>query len=210
MITDHQYLKKYPIDPRATRLILGTIHPHDHSKFLLQFFYGNELSIWKILQQAFPQELTKPADLDAVIKFLKTRKITISDTIIRCQRIHPTALDQDLVVLEDNGKDLLHALGNSDIQEVICTSGFGKNNAFKLFYERILGQKITSEIRRKRAAEVTLPGGTKTITVKVLYSPARTANRGIANSQGYKIVKNQMTVDQYRISLYAQAFKAIY
>jgi hypothetical protein len=36
------------------------------------------------------------------------------------------------------------------ISEILFTSGFGKNNAFKLFYVDILGQKFTPEIKSNR------------------------------------------------------------
>ncbi|HVW15851.1 MAG TPA: hypothetical protein VHB54_18615 [Mucilaginibacter sp.] len=207
MITEHQYLDKHPIDLNATRLILGTIHPHQHEEFKMQFFYGSELSIWKILHQVFPVELPDPGHLETVKKFLQQRRLAISDTIVSCERIHPTALDRDLRVIKDNREILLSALKNSQIDEVLCTSGFGKNNAFQLFYCRILGQKITPEIRRSRQARFRLPGSHKEILIKVLYSPARTANRGIANSWGYKAVKDLMTVDEYRVHTYADALQ---
>lgn len=207
MITEHQYLDKHPIDPNATRLILGTIHPHRHEEFKMQFFYGNELSIWKILHQIFPEELLEPGQLDSVKKFLEKRLLTVSDTIISCERIHPTALDKDLRVIKENREVLLAALKNSQIKEVLCTSGFGKNNAFQLLYCRILGQKITPEIRRAREVNYLLPDSQKEILIKALYSPARTANRGIANSQGYKSVKQRMSVDEYRVHTYAVAFQ---
>jgi len=38
----HRYLALYPVDPTANAIILGTIHPHEHSKFLMDFFYGSQ------------------------------------------------------------------------------------------------------------------------------------------------------------------------
>lgn len=206
LITTHQYLDKYPILPNSKMLILGTIHPHFHEEFKVPFFYGNEISIWDIFSQAFPGELTDPTKLDHITTFLKNRELAISDTIISCKRLSPTALDKDLEIIEDNRKSLLKALVTSDIREVICTSGFGKNNAFKIFYNQILGLPITAEIRKTRKSVVAIPCSNKKILIRALYSPARTALTGIANSQGYKAVKQEMSVSQYRVSLYRSIF----
>ncbi|WP_345954668.1 hypothetical protein [Mucilaginibacter sp. PAMB04168] len=208
LITTHQYLDKYPVPPNSKILILGTIHPHFHEEFKVPFFYGNEISIWKIFSEAFPGELTDPANLDHITRFLGNRELAISDTIISCKRLSPTALDKDLEIIEDNRKSLLKTLATSEILEVICTSGFGKNNAFKIFYSQILGLPITTEIRKKREAIVIIPGTDKKILVRAIYSPARTALTGIANSQGYKAVKQKMSVTQYRVSLYRSIFES--
>jgi len=57
MITKHQYLDKYPISKKSEKLIVGTIHPHDHESFIIPFFYGNVTSIWTILSEAYPEDL---------------------------------------------------------------------------------------------------------------------------------------------------------
>jgi hypothetical protein len=35
--TTHQYLDKYPISKDSEKLIVGTIHPHDHDNFTIPF-----------------------------------------------------------------------------------------------------------------------------------------------------------------------------
>jgi G:T/U-mismatch repair DNA glycosylase len=142
MITRHQYLDRYPIAAESKLLILGTIHPHNTTDFQIPFFYGNRNSIWNLLSDAFPDELHKPISLDGVLSFLQSRKIAISDTISQCRRLNPTALDQDLIP-EALNHDLLQQIRQSKIERILCTSAFGKNNAFKLFYEDILRQKIS-------------------------------------------------------------------
>jgi len=206
LITTHQYLDKYPVPSKAKKLILGTIHPHFHDEFRLPFFYGNEVSLWKIFGQAFPSELSDPLSLDSITKFLDERDLALSDTIISCRRLSPTALDKDLEIISDNKERLFKAIAESDITEVICTSGFGKNNAFKIFYNQFLGLPMTAEIRRTRQAYATIPGSAKRILIRALYSPSRTAITGIGKSQGYKAVKHEMTVTQYRVSLYRSVF----
>lgn len=210
MITNHQYLKIHPIDHRAERLILGTIHPHIHDNFLIPFYYGNELSIWKIFHAAFPDELSDPRNLKSVKSFLKGRKLTVSDTIISCERINPTALDQDLKPIKLHKEELINSIKQSSIREILCTSGFGKNNAFSIFYRDILGLSLTKEIRSRR--EVDLPESIfgRPVKVRALYSPARTANMGIGKSKLYKEVKERYAhlarpVEAYRVDLYKQA-----
>ncbi|WP_448104061.1 hypothetical protein [Pedobacter panaciterrae] len=206
MITNHQYLFKFPIDPSAEKLILGTIHPHNHEKFLMQFFYGNELSLWKIFHNAFPSELPDPGNLRSVLVFLKNRKLTVSDTIISCKRLNPTALDEDLIPIKLNGKALKEGIMNSSIKEVLCTSGFNKNNAFKLFYCDILGLKLTSAIRKAKEIDLPLSIFGRPVKLRFIYSPSAYANRGIGNSPGYKVVREVLSVDQYRVTLYKKAF----
>jgi hypothetical protein len=45
MTTRHQYIDLYPIDPGARAIIIGTIHPHNHKDFVMQFFYGSRCSL---------------------------------------------------------------------------------------------------------------------------------------------------------------------
>lgn len=210
LITKHQYLDRYPIDPTAERLILGTIHPHHHEKFLMPFFYGNELSIWKIFHAAFPEELSEPSDVGSVLAFLKKRKLTVSDTIISCERMNPTALDEDLKPILFNKTGLMESIKRSAITEILCTSGFGRNNAFGIFYRDILGLPLTKVIRTTREADLPISIFGRPVKVKALYSPARTAMMGIGRSRSYKAVKEQYAhlskpVEAFRIDLYKQA-----
>jgi hypothetical protein len=81
MITKHRYVYKYPIDSSSEKLILGTIHPHNHNDFLIPFFYGNQLSLWNILHDAFPDQLASPITLTGTVEFLSENKFAISDTL---------------------------------------------------------------------------------------------------------------------------------
>ena len=181
MITTHQYLEKYPISKDSEKLIVGTIHPHDHDNFVIPFFYGNVTSLWTLLSTAFPDEFKKPLTVNGILNFLRKKKISISDTIRVCERRNPTALDKDLLPLELNNK-LIEDIKNSNIKEILFTSGFGKNNAFRLFYVDILGFKITKEIKERR--EVVVDGETfgRPIKLTVLYSPSGSSNVGISKS----------------------------
>lgn len=208
MITTHQYLNKYPIDPNSRKLIVGTIHPHHHEQFVVPFFYGNVLSLWKIISEAFPRELKQPVDLNGILKFLERRQISMSDTIIRCKRIKPSALDKDLVPLELNHA-MLKEITNSQIDHILFTSGYGKNNAFRLFYNKLLNLPISDEIKTRR--EVILDSSIfgRPVKLSVLYSPSGQANTGIVNSQLYKenahkYSKHSTPVKAFKIDLYKQ------
>ena len=195
MITTHQYLEKYPISKDSEKLIVGTIHPHDHDNFVIPFFYGNVTSLWTLLSTAFPDEFKKPLTVNGILNFLRKKKISISDTIRVCERKNSTALDKDLLPLELNNK-LIEDIKNSNIKEILFTSGFGKNNAFRLFYVDILGFKVTKEIKEKR--EVVIDGKTfgRPIKLTVLYSPSGSSNVGISKSALF--LKNK---DKYKHSI---------
>src|ERR1700744_1488022 len=96
----HNYLQQYPIPPAARRLIVGTILPPDPSLFRVDFFYGNRGSLWSILHEAFPAELTDPDSVASILSFLEKRNIAMSDTVAACRRRQPTALDSDLTDIQ--------------------------------------------------------------------------------------------------------------
>jgi G:T/U-mismatch repair DNA glycosylase len=210
MITQHQYLDHYPIANNSKMLILGTIHPHDTARFQIPFFYGNRNSIWNLLSDAFSNELPKPITLEGVLSFLQQRKIAISDTVKQCRRSNPTALDSDLVP-ELLNIELLDQIRQSKIERILCTSAFGKNNAFKLFYEDLLGVKITPDIKANR--EVLLPPAAfgRTVLVKALYSPSGSANISLSKHPLYiedksKYAGSSRPVYDFKVDYYRQQF----
>ena len=210
MITTHQYLDKYPISTESEKLIVGTIHPHDHSKFIIPFFYGNVTSLWTILSEAFPDDLNQPLTLEGILKFLKTKKISVSDTIRKCDRKNPTALDKDLIPIDLN-EQIIEDIKKSKISEILFTSGFGKNNAFKLFYVDILKEKITIEIKEKRGLIFDKKHFGRPIKLTVLYSPAGTANVGLSKSKLYldnkhKFATSHRPVYDFKVKYYRDNF----
>lgn len=211
MITTHQYLELYPISLDSKKLIIGTIHPHDHENFEIPFFYGNRSSIWKILSEAFPEELHTPITLKGVLDFLNIRKISVSDTIRECKRINLTALDKDLEPMVLN-KQIVEEIKASNINEILFTSGFLKNNAFKLFYVDILGQRITEEIRNKRKVILNKEIFGRPVTLKVLYSPSGSSNLGLSKCRLYMETKSMYKdshrpVYDFKIDYYRQMFQ---
>ena len=210
MTTNHQYLDKYPISANSEKLIVGTIHPHDHNNFTIPFFYGNVTSLWTILSEAFPNELHKPLTLKGILAFLEEKKISVSDVIRKCERTNPTALDKDLVVTELNNQ-ILDDIRNSKISEILFTSGFGKNNAFKLFYADILELKITSEIRQNRGITLGEEIFGRPVKLTILFSPSGTANVGLSTSKTYLEKKDKYEgstrpVHDFKVDYYREKF----
>lgn len=209
MITMHQYLKKYPISKEATKLIVGTIHPHDNEKFLVPFFYGNKLSIWEILNDAFNGEMGE-INLDSILRFLDKHKISVSDTIVKCQRKNPTALDKDLIPLQLH-LDIINQITSSNVNHILFTSGFQKNNAFKLFYVDILGLKITPEIRNERKCILDKDIFGRPIRLTILYSPSGSSNVGLSTSRAYlnnkhTFSKSKRPVYDFKVNYYKEKF----
>ncbi len=213
MITQHQYIDQHPIKPNSERLILGTIHPHNHEKFDLQFFYGNKCTIWNLLHEAFPDEITDPRSLPEILKFLQDRKTAISDVIKSCRRIDINSpLDQDLEPIEYN-ETLLDIIRHSNIKEILFTSGFGKNAAFRIFYTILLKKTITTEIRKNKGILLDSSIFGRPVQLRVLYSPSGSANRGLKRSAAY--IKNQSKysgfpnpIQAFKIDHYRDSFGA--
>lgn len=211
MKTKHQYLDKYPIWNDSEKLIVGTIHPHDHKNFSIHFFYGNVTSLWTLLSDAFPNDLKRPLTLEGILSFLRKKKISVSDTIKVCERKNPTALDKDLIPIKLN-KQIVEDIRNSNIKELLFTSGFGKNNAFKLFYMDILGLKITKEIKEKREVIIDDKTFRRPIKLTVLYSPSGSSNVGISKSKLYlknkeKYMNSSRPVYDFKVDYYREIFE---
>ena len=211
MTTSHNFIDKYPIAPDSRKLILGTIHPHDVSSFQIPFFYGNRSSLWKIINAAFPNELKNPITVDGILAFLNSRKMAISDTILECKRKSISALDSDLIPEKLNYR-LIAQIKNSAISEIYFTSGFGKNNAFKLFYEDILGLKITKEIKANKSVVIPDSIFGRPVLCKVLISPSGAANISLSISAEYNAVKDKYAtskrpVQDYKVDYYRALFK---
>jgi len=209
-VTRHLYLDKYPVKPEAEKLIVGTIHPHDKSQFKLPFFYGNRLSLWKILQQAFPNDLGPELTVDSILGFLEKHRIAMSDTIRECVRTNDSALDQDLVPTRLNW-ELIDQIRQSHIREIFFTSGFQKNNAFKLFFVDILGKKITSEIRHNRELVLEPEIFGRPVKLTILYSPSGAANRAWAQTQiwkdnQHKYVGSPTPLQDFKVDYYREKF----
>lgn len=145
-----------------------------------------------------------------MLEFLEKRKIAISDTIVKCERTSLSALDKDLIPLDLNYK-LIDDINNAEIEQILFTSGYGKNNAFKIFFKDILGLRINSEIRESGEALIAEPFFKRRIKLQVLYSPSNMANLAISRSKNYLENKHLFQdsprpVYDYKIWLYKQYF----
>jgi len=208
--TIHQYLDEYPIDPCSERLIVGTIHPHDTADFKIPFFYGSKLSLWELLDKASGGGIGRPILLEGVLRFLRRHKISISDTVRECYRKSTTWADNDLIPIHLN-TDLLDQIRHSAIREVLFMSGFGKNNAFKLFYVDMLGRRITPKIRKEREVRLEASVFGRPVKLTILYSPSGAANIALAQSEIYRNNKEAYAgsptpIYEFKVDYYREKF----
>ncbi|MDR1962168.1 MAG: hypothetical protein LBQ50_00100 [Planctomycetaceae bacterium] len=209
--TIHQYLDLYPVDPKSEKVIVGTIHPHDTANFKIPFFYGSKLSLWELLQRASGGEIGQPITLQGVLRFLRRHKIAVSDTVRECRRTSTAWADSDLIPTRLN-TELLHQIRNSKIREVLFMSGFGKTNAFKLFYVDMLGRKITSDIRHQREVQLEPDVFGRSVKLSVLYSPSGAANIALAQSAIYrqnqsKYAHSATPLYDFKVDYYREKFE---
>jgi len=211
MTTHHRYLDLYPVDPTCRAIIIGTIHPHDYTAFVMDFFYGSQCSIWTILAEAFPGHFPDPITREAVLDFLATHRITMSDTIRTCDRISNTALDAHLIPRAYN-LQLVDQLRNSLIEHVFFTSGAAKNGALSTFYTGILRYRyMPTAVSLSKTGMLPTDIFGRDIAYTVLYSPATTADRGIMKAKAFKAARHlyqdqKSPVHAYKVALYRQAF----
>lgn len=210
MRTVHQYLDLYPPPKDSRRIIVGTIHPHDTERFKIPFFYGSKLSLWELLDRASGGEIGQPITLCGVLKFLRRRKIAMSDMVRECERTETSWADHDLVPIRLN-EELPEQIRCSQIREVLFMSGFGKANAFKLFYVNLLGRHITPEIRRNRECTLEKSVFGRPVKLSVLYSPSGAANIALAQSKIYqeskeKYAASKTPVYDFKIDYYREKF----
>jgi hypothetical protein len=203
----HRYLKKYPIDPNSKHWIIGTIHA---PKPDLDFFYGSSSSIWKIFKESFPEIEIDPNNVDSILRFLNKNGISITDTIVCCHRIkEDSALDKDLIPIQFN-EELKYLIQSSKVEHLYFTSGFGKNNAFRLFYTKIIGHGWV-EVYLKTQREFSITIGNKKVQCHILLSPSGSANLSIARSKEYKAVAGnykiyEHPINKFRIDFYRKVF----
>jgi len=180
-------------------------------RFELPFFYGNVSTLWRLLSDAFPEKLPKPLTMQKILNFLHKSKIAVSDTIVKCERTSSSAFDRDLIPIDLNTR-IVKDIENSNITEVLFTSGFGKHSAFRLFYSNILGKRLSNDIIQKR--EVKLNAGDvfgRPVLLKVLYSPSGAANVGISRSKAYlqnkhKYAHTKRPVYHFKVDHYREMF----
>lgn len=211
MNTVHEYLDRYPVPPDSRRVVVGTIHPHDTSRFKIPFFYGSKLSLWELLDRASGGEIGRPITLDGVLEFLKRHRIAMSDTVRECRRRGTGWADSDLEPIRLN-TELLDQIRKSEIREVLFMSGFGPTNAFKLFYVDMLGCRMTAQIRGDRETTLEKSVFGRPVKLSVLYSPSGAANIALAQSKIYKnrqadYADSKTPVYDFKVDYYREKFE---
>lgn len=211
IVTMHHYINKYPIPPDSRKLILGTIHAHDRSRFKIDFFYGNMGSLWTIFHKAFPLELTDPRSVASIQGFLTGRRIAMSDVVAQAARKKLTALDADLIDIQLH-EDLLPQIRRSAITDIYFTSGLSTNGAFRLFYTRLLKQPITAEMRGRKEFELGDAFFGRPVRLHILISPSGAANISLSRDPDYLTrshqYKGKSPVLAYKIDYYRKTFGA--
>lgn len=203
----HKYINQHPVKESDNALILGTIHPHLTDNFQIDFFYGNRNSIWNILALAFPN--LDFSSKKSIISTLTKYKIWISDLVSSCERQNEKVTQDKLLEnIELNRAQIIDGIIKSKISKIYFTSGFGKNNAAKLFCEMFSIRPDYNEAREFEIPESVF--GRKMIGV-VLFSPSGQANIGISQNKIYIEHKNQYQgrskpINQFKIDFYRNAF----
>jgi len=204
--TRHKYTDVYGVKATDTSLILGTIHPHNTDQFQIDFFYGNRNSIWNILSSAFPNHNFNTQD--AIIKTLAINNIWISDIILECERDDESITqDKKLKSIKLNDFQIEEGLQKSEIKTIFFTSGFGKNNAAKLFCDRF---KINPVLNNHREFIISHDIFGREIIGVVLFSPSGQANVGIKRNKLYlEQLENYCTcktpISRFKIDFYKNA-----
>ena len=208
--TEHKFIDTYLIKRESKYLIIGTIHPHRTDDFEVNFFYGNKNTLWSILSEAFPSR-----DFSSEKKILETLNnslTSVTDLIRKCDRENEKITkDKELYNLCLNTNAIREGIKNSSITTIFLTSGFGKNNAAKLFVDNFKIRYKDNFNDTQKSFIIPKEVFGREINAIILLSPSGDAYRGIAGSPGYKekkhLYENEKTpVKQFRIDFYKERF----
>jgi hypothetical protein len=100
----------------------------------------------------------------------------------------------------------------SSIEHLYFTSGFGKNNAFRLFYIEVLKNPFVEDYWKERKEFPLKIDDRKTVTCHILISPSDSSNRAVGRYSDYKVNKqlymNRMypPTYAYKIARYQEVF----
>jgi len=194
-----------------TRMIVGTIHPHNHNDFLIPFFYGNVGSFWDILHNAYPHH--NMDSFDSINKMLRENNVWITDIIRQCDRESAAVTDdKSLYNIVLNTEQIRNALQNSQIDTVYFTSRFGKNSAASLFTQAFGIDHKQSFDEAKSEFIVPESYFGRKIKCVVLYSPSNAANIGISRCLPYRsrhqhYQQFKAPVKQFKIDFYREKFQ---
>ncbi len=189
LIRDKQIIKNDLISADSQKLILSSMVFRTNHRVHINI--EAERFLWNNLQEAFPGELQNPLSPSAALEFMKRRKIAMADL---------SAPDE-----------LLEAISESEITEILFTGSFSPGSVFCYFYESVLGQQLTRTIRQQRGAMLDSSIFGRSVWLTVLYSASGNANVGIARSQQFQAMRHQLDEDHpvhdFRIRTYREKFE---
>jgi G:T/U-mismatch repair DNA glycosylase len=133
-LEQHPYLQDGEIQYKE-KLILGSFpvyactNPDTNEKRqiradngTIRFFYGSSRSsFWYLYSLLVDNQITLPPDPNVILKSLKKKGISITDTILSCERIDYSALDKDLRRKKYNISGIQDLITNG-VTKIICTS----------------------------------------------------------------------------------------
>ncbi len=189
LIRNNKAIKNQLIPADCQKLILSNLllHPRRREHLIIE----EEKFLWKNLQEAFPDELKNPLSTLRVKAFMQRRKIAMMD-------------------LSSPG-NLLEAIAESNITEILFTGSFSPASVFCRFYESMLGQQVTRTIRQQRGTLLDASFFGRPVWLTVLYSASGNANVGIARSQQFQAVRHELDDDRpvhdFRIRSYREKFE---
>lgn len=122
------------------------------------------------------------------------------------EKITQDRLLKDIAV---NKNQIESGIKNSKIDTIFFTSGFGKNNAAKLFCDTF---KIQVQNKKDRVFDIDERIFDRKIKGIILFSPSGQANVGIKKNKifmenEFKYKNHKTPVNQFRIDSYREAFK---
>lgn len=223
---------------KTVALILGTIYPSTPLEdFTCKFFYGNDYSLWGILEQAFDSKAESTIDRlsfekspQKIEKVLKKYNIAISDTILETIRFPEAAASADDFIDSATvyNKFLINAIKNSKIKTIFFTS----MRARIIFTSKIYSPYIRELKDSSKKLTVDLPlvigsvskfftGDTFTISASSIFgreidcillpSPSQSGGRG--NPKRFQEARennSDLDYNTWRICYYRKAFYSVF
>ncbi len=125
------------VPKNAKYLILGSFTgKKEDENFNLDWYYGTKRNqFWNILRSVYNLPLE---NRDQKIELFQKLGIAISDIIYSCERKNGTNLDNNLIKITYNLKEIEGLLSNLNIQRIYCTSKFVEKKFLKEFKNIII------------------------------------------------------------------------
>ncbi len=215
-IIGHRYIDENPIKEDSKALILGTIYPSkDTADFKCDFFYGNDYTIWEILQLAFPdldifsydevQDGSKKTEsADKIKAMLDKHHIAISDTILATKRQDGVERSKDLYDENETiyNTKLVEQIKNSKIETIYLTG----TSVYQKFY-KIFKDHVNIPSTAVSQSSISMNFDNRNIEVIVLPSPSESGKRGNTAYHEAKKQDEKLTYQEWCVPIYRKVFK---